>query len=143
MAYDLTTELRRTVIRELETNAAMLTLVPAGSYYPQQAPANAPKPFVKSGTTIGSPGPTLGGERIRMPLHIATGSREVDGAEVETAEDYLGRIVAMVKHLLHRRVLIVPGARAKLRFVNDIRRRSDGSTDIFEANIEFIARILA
>lgn len=143
MPYDLTTELRRAVIRELETTPAMLTLVPAGSYYPQQAPANAVKPFVKSGTTIGSPGPTLGGERIRMPLHIVSGARMEDGAEVETAEDYLGRIVAMVKHYLHRRILIIPGARAKLRFVNDIRRRSDDSNDIFEANVEFIARILA
>lgn len=140
---DLTTDLRRAVLAELRNHPGLLELVPKASIYRQTAPANAAPPFVKPGTMIATPGPTLGGERIRLPIFVVAGARKQGAKVVEFPEDHIGRIVANVKDALSRRILATPSGQAKLRLVNDIRRQRDGQADVYEANIEFEAKMLA
>lgn len=143
---DLVTELRRAVLVALKADNGWTALVPAASTYGQQAPANPSRPFAKLGTPIASPmeGACFSGERIRVTVYILAGPRlNGSGQTIETAEDHLGRIVAKAKDVLHRGFLPITGGHAKLRFVNDIRRQVDGEADLFECNLEFIAKLMA
>lgn len=139
---DLTTELRRVVLPGLKAESELVALVPKASMYGMRMPSNPTRPFLKLGTTIATPGPTLAGERIRLPVYIESEGRWDGNALVETAEDHIGRIIFLVKHVLHRRVFPVPSGDAKLRVINDIRRLSDDASRI-EANLEFAAKMMA
>jgi hypothetical protein len=142
---DLTTELRRASLTALKANAPLVVLVPAASIFSQTAPANAGKPFIKTGTPIASPmrGSCMNGERIRQSFYVRAGVRKSGANVVETAEDHIGRIVAAVKVVLDLANFPIAGGHAKLRFVNDIRRQIDGEAEEYEANIEFIAKMMA
>ncbi|GGO96562.1 DUF3168 domain-containing protein [Stakelama pacifica] len=140
---DLTTELRRAILISLKADSAVTALVPATSIYGQSAPATPPWPFIKAGTPIDGPqdASCQRGESIRWTLHVFAGSRKQGGAEVETVEDHIGRIMAAIKKNLHRQTLTFTDGKATLRYINS-QRLIDGDASQLHGIIEFRAKVM-
>lgn len=142
---DPVVELRRAALRHLAADGTVTAVIPVAQHYPEAAPANPTKPFLKSGTPIA--GPLTGHRRrrtVRFPIYVrADARRSANGAMIETSADHMGRCVSAIVNSLYRARVPIPGGTAKLTLVNDIRRNVDGETDAMEANIEFSARVMA
>lgn len=146
MAGPLILEARRAILPALKANAPLIALLPPTSVYPGKQPADAPWPFVRWGgpTSLPIDAACVAGATITFFMHSFAKPRYLDGAMIETAEDFCSRIdSAVVSAIRGGRILVEGGLSAKITWRGTNSMEDGGEPDAWHAASTFDARILA
>lgn len=137
---------RRAILTTLKADAALTALVPAARIYPQVSPVSSPVwPFIIYGSPSGLPirAACVNGTEVTVALHTFTHAREVNGAVVETAEDYAARIgAAVAKALDGKRPALTSGGYLAILFTGSQLLIDGGEADAFHHVANFRARAI-
>jgi len=137
---------RRAILITAKADAALTALVPATRIYPQVSPVSSPVwPFIIYGSPSGLPirAACVNGTEVTVALHTFAHAREVNGAVVETAEDYAARIGAVVaKTLDGKRPALPGGGYLSVLFTGSHLLIDGGETDAFHHVANFRCRAI-
>lgn len=146
MAGDLIRPVRRAVLTRLKGDAGVTALVPAASLFPSTTPAERPWPFGRLDGFRSTPIDLscTAGAAVAFASHFFARARVVNGAEVETAEDFASRIASAAKLALHNRRLPIEGGASALVRVRSVQLLQDGEeASAYHAILACDARVLA
>lgn len=133
---------RRALLIRLKSNLALTALVPAASINPVGTPT---WPFIvlRSSTTQRLKAACVNGGLVTWTVHAFAGPRSIEGAVVETGEDFAGSIGAAIEAALADDWLALPdGAKARVH-LSDITLLHDGDPDHWHWAAQVNARVLA
>lgn len=145
MATGMVRQARRAALLLLKNDPALTAIVPAARWYPQTAPIDPVWPFGKTGPSTAQPFRASGvnGATVAFAVHVFARDREdEDGAVVETAEDFAGRIGEHVERVLaDNRTTMDDGTVMKV-WLSDFQLLADGEPGAFHWFAQVNARVL-
>ena len=145
MAGDLIREVRRAALIQMKQDRDLLALLPAASMYPSTTPANVPWPFTRLDGFVSTSldGSCYAGATVTFIGHAFARTRVQGGDEIETAEDFAGRIGSALKAALHRRRLPIGNASARYLVRSSRLVRDADEASAYHAILSVEARVLA
>lgn len=145
MATGLQILVRKALLSTLKADAPLIAIVPAASIFSQRVPDKPAWPFIKLGPPSTTPLRATGvrGGVVTVGVHAFARPRLSGETEVETAEDYAGRIGSAIEAALQN--TRIDGVTVKIGVkLSDIRLLVDGAeADAFHWLCNANCRVLA
>lgn len=136
---------RRAALSILKANTGLTDIIPAAQHHSQRVPATPVWPFTKQGPTQSLPirAACTKGATVAFSIHGFAKPRLVNGAEVETAEDYASRIGAGIETALDGARATFPGGTIRFR-INEMQLLQDAAeSDAYHYFAVVSARVIA
>lgn len=116
MAIDSTIAIKRGMVALAKGNSPLIALVPTKDIYGQTVKAEHGWPFIRSGSPSAVPvrATCVDGGEWTVAMHVFAKDRMSGAKAVETAEDYAGRIGALLAAALDGQALTLPSGRARV-----------------------------
>lgn len=145
MAIDVSVPLRRAVILLLAADGDVAAEVPEDRIYGQTVEAKPVFPFIRTGAPAPLPlrASCVDGSVTSLAVHAFAKDRMASGAVVETAEDWAGRIGALIAAALDGKKIALPNGEVRLRWTGSQPMLQDpDEPGCFHAVVNIAARAL-
>jgi hypothetical protein len=145
MATGLQILARKAILSTLKADAPLIAIVPAADIHSQRVPAVPAWPFIKLGppSTIPLRGSCIRGGVVTLAVHAFAKPRISGETEIETAEDYCGRIGSAIEAALDGARIDTSTVKIGVK-LSDMRLLVDGAeADAFHYVCNANCRVLA
>lgn len=144
MAQDYARPVRLAIMKRMQSDDNLGSLVPIASQYPSTVPANRTFPFLRYGLPIVTPLRSIGldSSSLRVTIHGFTKAQMAGDAITATAEDMAYDIGSAIKDCLDGSTLDIGGGmKARVTWLSTTPRADPDERDAWATSVTFSAEV--